>query len=130
MIGDAIYHILTNDPGVTAQIGENVFPNLVPQGQSTTAAWYDTEEVTPLNCRDARGSFSGTIEIGVISPDFDKMILTLRAVRKSLDNYRGVAAGISVRFFTGTEGQAGYDDTLKLHGKSLRWNILGQILTP
>jgi hypothetical protein len=130
MIGEAIYHILTTNSGVTDLIGQNVYPIIVPQGQPTSAAWYDTEDVGMLNCRDPRGSFEGFIEVGVISPDFDEMVLTLRAIRRALDNYKGVAAGFAVRVFTGIEGQSGYDETLKLHGKSLRFKTTGQILTP
>ncbi|GAB3324334.1 hypothetical protein GCM10027299_21540 [Larkinella ripae] len=129
MIGTALYSILSGATPVAQKVGNHIYPGLVPQNAPTTAIWYATDDVQPLECRTPGGSFMGFFEIGAISPNYDTLMQIIKAIRAALDNYNGVAGGFSLRTFSGVEQPDGYDDNLKLYEKSLRFKTIGQQVT-
>lgn len=130
MIGKALFSILSTNSAVTTLVATRIYPAEVPQKAALPCLYYVTENIEPLPCRNPRGSFQGSFEVGVLSTSADQITAVLNAVRTALDNYRGTAGGFILTILSGgTETADGFDDTLKAHYKTLMFNAIGDKIT-
>tara|TARA_R100000541_G_scaffold13076_1_gene21885 strand:- start:11918 stop:12310 length:393 start_codon:yes stop_codon:yes gene_type:complete len=91
IVGKAIYHILTNESGVTDLVGTNIFPEIAPPDINPPYIVYSVVSNQPTEIKE-NGNQLDTAQIEVYSyeKNYVKAVDLGVVVRTALDRKRGI----------------------------------------
>lgn len=124
MILDAIYSLLTESTDVTDIVGNNIYPEVAPQGVEMPFIITAISSVTPEATKTAASKLDTySVKLIMFGNDIDSLMTLNNKVRVKLDRYRGVEASSDIDYinFKGTE--SGYDNTANVFIVESDYNI-------
>jgi hypothetical protein len=133
MIAEAIIQLLYNLPALVAIVGNRISPNVVTVGEPTPAVYVLDTNMNEMECDNSNQSYYGTVEIGVLSEDYNKCNTGIRTIRDYLKNYSGAVVllsgegtvGMSVAGFQSEED--GYIEEDRMNLKVMTFEIYAKI---
>jgi hypothetical protein len=90
ILNNHIYTLLKNQTGITKIVGLNIFPIIIPQN-TTLPAIVIRRSFTANYTRDGQSTNDSTVEITVISENYNETIALATAVDNALNFYKGTA---------------------------------------
>lgn len=96
-IEQALFTHVTSDATIAALIGTRLFPNKIPQGQPLPAAEYKQNKGDRVQTMDGPdGMVDAEYTIVCYAATYAQARELAEAVRKRLDGYSGVVAGVTI----------------------------------
>jgi hypothetical protein len=95
MIGAAIFDKLSNDTGVTALVGDRIYPNVSPDNIYPLIVY--TVEQEPEESIDAMELKEFSVTLTIVARSYAALQLLAPATKTALDGQRGTWGGILVR---------------------------------
>lgn len=126
MIEKAIIQLLKQSAGLTALVGNRIYPNII-KDTVYPAIYVAANRMEKLSCDAPSGVLNGVVEIGVWSPEYQKCYECIQAIRAQLDEYSGLVGNVGITFLRGEEAPDGYDEDVKQHLKSIDYQAFAQI---
>lgn len=117
MIGEALYHILTNTPAFTAIAGNKVFPLRVAQGVALPAVTYQKISGGQNACRSEQMK-PYRVQLSVFSARYEQQEAIAAAIREALDGYQD--SELSAEFLTETDL---YEEGAEVYHLAIDYNI-------
>ena len=107
---------LRTDPGVSALVGNRIYPGKAPQGTTSAYIVYDLLGGENVGAHDGfTGLRSGRISFASCAPKYGEAKAVAEAVRLALAGWRGVQGGLEISVPQVFEDEDLWDDTLSLH---------------
>lgn len=120
--GIAVYKLLSNSAEVTAIVGANIFPNVVPQKKTGDAITYTAGLTTAYDGKGAYNDYDETImQISCFCADYAKADELIEAVRTALERESGTfgdapnTVDVDNIFFQSAEDLGWLNDVEKYH---------------
>ena len=124
LIESALYTKLSTDSGVSALVGDRIYPLIVAQGALSPSIRYQT--VTKSR-ESAMGSDSGItfarIQIDSFASTYLAAKTVAEAVRGALQRFRGTVIGIEIQSLFIEDMPESYDDKVKMYTVTQDINI-------
>jgi hypothetical protein len=122
MISTAIYEILTTNAGVSALLGDKIYPIRTPQTIGEPFLIYMVDE-RPENTKDKNNLDIIDLDISIFSSQFDNMEAINAATRTALDFYSGTLSGSNIDAIYFEDSRQGFDDNANLFRTDVGYKI-------
>ena len=130
-LANAVFALLHGSAGIVALCDARITPGIIPQAQDVPCMYYGTDQIKPVAVRDPMGCYQGKFEVGfqVEEDAYDQLEALTGATRGTLDNFRGIVAGVSITLGTGQSTPDDFDAERRLHTRALEYDINARVLT-
>ena len=120
----AIYLILSTNAGVSAVVGDRIFPQVIPQGKELPAISYMKEVASPENSLDGPGSIEiQRYEIKMYSRSYPELETLVNAARSALDFAAGTFNGVILDGCSFITERDAYSEDQSLFGRLQEYQL-------
>jgi len=110
ILGNAIYNILKDDSGVSALVGTNIYPVIIPQGIGDSIKYHIISD-QPHDTKTGVSDFDKyRVRISSYSKRSDTVDSIDEAVREALDRFNGTVQSVNVDSIQYLTTEDGFDE--------------------
>lgn len=111
IIEEALQAYLIGTAGVSAQIGDRLYPDLIPQDADLPAAAYQVITTSDDLTQDGPSGWTEiTLQITVDADKYKDAKTAMRAIHTALNGYSGILSGVEIYFIRRTNSYDGYGE--------------------
>jgi len=129
MIENAIYHILSNDAGVSGKISTRIYPMVAPENASVD--YYCTYQIISSATNSTKSSIGDRdtflIQIDAYGPTNTKAAELGQDIRTALEGYSGTANGVVIEYCDYKGQNDTFEELENLFRKSYDFEILKRL---
>lgn len=124
MIGKAIYNLLSTNAGVSAIVGNKIFPVVIEQEKQPPAITYRLSGKSPNETKTAVSSLDRPqVEITAVSVKYEQLDDMAEKIRLAIDGKKGVFGGVNITNSYYIDEEDDYDQEARAYLRVLTFQI-------
>lgn len=127
MIAEAVIKLLYGNAPLNAIVGKRIRPNVIKPDDVLPAVYVSDYRMEELDCDSSSGVYTGVLEIGVASTDYNECVKVTKVIRDVLRNFSGFVGNIGLTILTGEGTPDDYDEESTTHIKVVEYGAYAQI---
>lgn len=118
----AVIQKLLNESSLTAIVGQEIYPNIAPQGTDMPFLIF-TQQLEKVHCRAGNGSHVGSVMIEIWADGYEELHSILDKVVAALENQDLSNGDQKVSVFDGIDRMDLIDEELRGHKKAIEFEV-------